>query len=64
MVSYQDTLWCDGCGVEISWEPVFKDKLIYCCKSCSRREKCDCEVPEDEYSTPGSDSGQTLKINS
>ena len=63
MISYQDTLWCDGCGVEISWEPVVKDKYEYCCKLCSQGEKCSCEEPEEEYSTPGNGPGQTQIIN-
>ena len=50
MVHYQDTLWCDGCGVEINWEPITKGKFRYCCKPCSTGEKCACEGPLEEYS--------------
>jgi len=52
MVRYQDTLWCDGCGVEIRWEPVTKGDLIYCCQTCMLGEVCDCDESEDEYPPP------------
>ena len=52
MVRYQDTLWCDGCGVEIRWEPEVKDDQQFCCQACSWGEKCNCEILEEEYSFP------------
>jgi endogenous inhibitor of DNA gyrase (YacG/DUF329 family) len=49
MVRHQDTLWCDGCGIEINWEPIEKDHLFFCCQRCLEGEECDCGVDEDEY---------------
>jgi len=62
MVRYQDTLWCDGCGIEISGEPASKDSLEYCCSLCLRGEKCNCEEPEEEISTTGRGPEQTQII--
>jgi hypothetical protein len=42
MVRYQDTLWCDGCGIEITGEPVEKDRLFFCCHNCLDGEDCLC----------------------
>ena len=52
MVRYRDTLWCDGCGVEIRWEPEVKGELQFCCQACSMGEKCNCEDIEEEYPLP------------
>ena len=51
MVRYKDTFWCDGCGIEIRWEPVAIDDLIYCCRECSEGIQCQCEEIEDEWTT-------------
>ncbi len=50
MVKIDDTLWCDGCGVEILWAPVIYDRRHYCCEACCRGEECDCaaRLEEDE----------------
>ena len=39
MVRYHDTLWCDGCGIEITWEPIEQDRLFFCCQNCFDGEK-------------------------
>ncbi len=49
MVRYLDTLWCDGCGIEIRWEPIQKGSLHFCCKECLAGEQCDCDQSEDDY---------------
>ena len=49
MVWYADTFWCDGCGLEIYWEPIAKGQLIFCCRKCLIGEKCDCEDYQEEY---------------
>ena len=49
MAWYADTLWCDGCGVEIRWEPIEKNQLVFCCNRCFRGEECECEDLQDEY---------------
>jgi hypothetical protein len=38
----EDTLWCDGCGVEITWAPVVINRRHYCCKDCAEGKECDC----------------------
>lgn len=48
MVRYRDTLWCDGCGVEIRWKPIIKDQRSYCCVRCSNGEVCNCEAVLEE----------------
>ncbi len=49
MARYKDTLWCDGCGVEIQWEPIEKSQLFFCCRKCLLGEICDCDDFQDEY---------------
>ena len=49
MVWYADTLWCDGCGVEIRWKPEKRGSLVFCCKRCLIGEDCDCDGSQDEY---------------
>jgi len=49
MVRYKDTLWCDGCGIEVCWEPVEKNRLFFCCQNCLDGEKCECGVNEEDY---------------
>jgi hypothetical protein len=49
MAWYADTLWCDGCGVEIRWEPIEKGQLMFCCRRCLNGEECDCDDIQDEY---------------
>ncbi len=48
MVWYAETLWCDGCGVEIHWSPLESADLVYCCTKCLQGERCPCsDLPED-----------------
>jgi hypothetical protein len=51
MVRYKDTLWCDGCGIEITWIPFIKNRRIFCCRDCAEGLKCDCTdfAEETEY---------------
>ena len=49
MVRYHDTLWCDGCGVEIRWSPIHKDQRSFCCLRCLNGEVCDCAEVLEEY---------------
>jgi hypothetical protein len=37
-----ETVWCDGCGVEISWGPVVVSDRKYCCQDCAAGLPCDC----------------------
>jgi hypothetical protein len=42
MVRIEDTLFCDGCGVEVTLSPVIKDRREYCCEDCSQGFVCKC----------------------
>ena len=42
MTRYDEVTWCDGCGVEITWGPVFVDSRTYCCRECSQGIPCRC----------------------
>lgn len=37
-------IWCEGCGVEMTWGPTVVDKRYYCCADCAEGLKCDCGV--------------------
>lgn len=38
----EKTIWCDGCGAEITWGPIVARNRIYCCEDCVHRISCDC----------------------
>lgn len=42
MVKLEDTVFCDGCGVEILLAPVIKSRLEYCCEDCAQGYECKC----------------------
>ncbi len=45
MVKLEDTVFCDGCGVEILLAPVIiklHDRLEYCCEDCAQGYECKC----------------------
>ncbi len=58
MVRIDDTIWCDGCGVEIVGKPLVitgkgsHTKREYCCEACSQGLECSCLgwAEQDEYS--------------
>lgn len=47
---YQDTIWCDGCGVEILGSPVIRNQQSFCCQDCALGYECACK-PETEKET-------------
>lgn len=49
MVRYHDTLWCDGCGVEIHWKPFTAGRRSFCCLKCLQGEVCDCGSDLEDY---------------
>ncbi|HEY9089241.1 MAG TPA: hypothetical protein VIO36_13815 [Anaerolineaceae bacterium] len=57
MVWITDTLWCDGCGVEILGAPVRLHHRSYCCEDCAHGRACDCAdlLNEDERRKVGQD---------
>jgi hypothetical protein len=59
MARYENTLWCDGCGVEILWEPLAIDDRTYCCAECWEGILCRCGERQEfeERRRSASDSG-------
>jgi len=60
-------IWCDECGVEITWTPVVIDHRTYCCHDCAVGLECDCEQLEppwaeevDFFWTEGIEQGSEL----
>jgi hypothetical protein len=55
MVRIDETVWCVGCGAELTWSPVMVGKDRYCCQECSQGLKCDCgirmEIDEGDLSS-------------
>jgi hypothetical protein len=47
MVWIENSLWCDGCGVEITWAPVMDKNRYYCCLKCRDGEECDCAQEQE-----------------
>jgi hypothetical protein len=37
-----ETIWCTGCGVEISWGPFYVYQRPYCCEECAHGLPCQC----------------------
>ena len=37
-----ETVWCDGCGVEITWAPVAVGEHTHCCHECTQDLPCAC----------------------
>lgn len=52
----KDTVWCDGCGVELFWAPVCANERDYCCEDCRDGYVCNCgtRMEDDEYPRAGS----------
>jgi hypothetical protein len=42
MAKIEDTVRCDGCGVEILGAPLVVAGLYYCCQDCRDGLECDC----------------------
>ncbi len=51
MAKTNDIVFCDGCGVEITWSPVLKGHEKYCCIDGRDGRECNCaermELDED-----------------
>jgi hypothetical protein len=59
MGSIEATVWCDGCGVEITWGPWVVEKRRYCCQDCAQGLACRCAErmeQENERSNRSSDT--------
>jgi len=42
MMYRNEVIWCDGCGVEITWNPVVVENRFYCCQDCAQGYSCNC----------------------
>ena len=47
MVWIENNLFCDGCGVEITWAPVISGHNHYCCESCRQGLECNCGLRQE-----------------
>jgi len=47
MSRLENTIWCDGCGVEITWMPVVRNQQDYCCQQCLVGIHCECDERQD-----------------
>ena len=48
MFKYEETLWCAGCGVEITWQPVIDAGDTYCCEDCEAGLDCECKSLQEQ----------------
>lgn len=64
MPRIENTLFCDGCGVEVIWAPVVSGNRYYCCQDCRDGLECSCgERMEFEDERSGELSEQFTAIN-
>ncbi len=42
MTLNDEIVWCDGCGVEITWGPLLVGNRTHCCQDCAQGILCDC----------------------
>ncbi len=52
MALIETTVYCNGCGVEITWAPLYLNKQHYCCQDCYDGRPCECGSrleDEDEH---------------
>jgi hypothetical protein len=47
MTKIEGTVFCDNCGVEITWAPIVADNHHYCCQDCHDHLQCDCRPAID-----------------
>jgi hypothetical protein len=59
MSRVDNTIYCDGCGVEITWSPIIIERRDYCCQDCLEVRPCKCgertELDEDRRAGGGED---------
>ncbi len=42
MAHIESTVFCDGCGTEITWTPFMRHEKEYCCEDCAHGIPCSC----------------------
>ncbi len=60
MVKMEDTVFCDGCGVEIPLSPVIKNNGEYCCEDCAQGYECECGKRMEPDEDLGMDRGNDI----
>lgn len=55
-------LWCAGCGVEITWSPIFYRRRAYCCSDCLALGDCRCDY-QDDTAYPSRESLRSLPLS-
>lgn len=63
MVRIEDTVWCDSCGVEITWVPLVVDERDYCCENCYKGFACECNQRMEDEDRRGRKSPGTAGID-
>ena len=52
MSRIENSLFCDNCGVEITWAPKVVEGFHYCCQDCYDGYECSCaqrvELDDDD----------------
>ncbi len=63
MSRIENTIWCDGCGEEISWVPLMSGGHHYCCQNCLDGLPCKCyQWSELDLSRRDQESGADTDI--
>ena len=47
MSNIEQTVFCHGCGAEITWAPIVKEHRRYCCQDCLEGRVCECAARQD-----------------
>lgn len=42
MARIEKTVFCDGCGAEITWAPILFKTQEFCCQDCAHGIPCTC----------------------
>jgi len=62
MTRYLETVFCDHCGVEALWAPVFLRGGEYCCMDCAECKPCRCgdraEWEDERRANPAGSPGE------
>lgn len=49
----ENRVWCEGCGVEVTWGPFLFHGRCFCCRDCADGRECQCDFPEEEPAEEG-----------
>lgn len=58
----REFIWCQGCGIEVTWSPYLNNEQMFCCEECSRGIFCRCaermELDNDRQGNSSVDTPQ------